>query len=232
MAPLIGITCSWDEGEGRHQLHDNYIRAVTRAGGVPVLLPSLASPEQIAVYYRELAGFIFSGGGDLAPHHYGAEPLRGLGEITPQRDFFEMALMRLILAGEKPFLGICRGLQLLNVAAGGTLYQDLKGVTKLQHQQDAPRWCVTHSVQVVPESEMSQLLSRDSFAVNSFHHQGINQLGEGLRAAAHSKDGLIEALESSHKGKKIMAVQWHPECTWDRDQESFSFFKNLIECVS
>ena len=91
MAPLIGITCSWDEGEGRHKLHDNYIQAVTRAGGVPVLLPSLASPEQIAVYYRELAGFVFSGGGDLAPHHYCAEPLRGLGKITPQRDFFEMA---------------------------------------------------------------------------------------------------------------------------------------------
>ncbi|HHY06278.1 MAG TPA: gamma-glutamyl-gamma-aminobutyrate hydrolase family protein [Clostridia bacterium] len=232
MACFIGITCGWEEEKTWHKLHDEYVCAVKEAGGVPFLLPSLASKELVAVYYNQLDGFIFSGGSDLDPHYFGEEPQEGLAEITPRRDAFEMALARLALAGEKPVLGICRGLQLLNVAAGGTLYQDLKGVTRQKHKQRAPRWYPTHRVQVQPDSELFKLVQQESFSVNSFHHQGIRELGQGFQAVAWSKDGLIEALESSAKGKKMIAVQWHPECTWGKDRISFSLFKNLVECAA
>ena len=160
---LYRDNCGWEEEKTWHKLHDEYVCAVKEAGGVPFLLPSLASKELVAVYYNQLDGFIFSGGSDLDPHYFGEEPQEGLAEITPRRDAFEMALARLALAGEKPVLGICRGLQLLNVAAGGTLYQDLKGVTRQKHKQRAPRWYPTHRVQVQPDSELFKLVQQESF---------------------------------------------------------------------
>jgi putative glutamine amidotransferase len=228
MACYIGITCGWEEKKNWHKLHDEYVCAVNAVGGVPFLLPSLDSPELVAVYYNQLDGFIFTGGSDLDPHYFGEEPQENLGEITPQRDAFEMALVRLVLAGNKPALGVCRGLQLLNVAAGGTLYQDLKGVSDLMHNQQAPRWYPVHTVQVEQDSRLFRLAGQESFLVNSFHHQAIRQLGQGFRAVAWSKDGLIEAMESTGD-KKIMAVQWHPECNWSSDRISLSLFKNLVE---
>jgi putative glutamine amidotransferase len=227
MACYIGITCGWEEKKNWHKLHDEYICAVKAAGGVPFLLPSLDSPELVAVYYNQLDGFIFTGGSDLDPHYFGEEPLEGLGEITPRRDAFEMALARLVLAGNKPALGICRGMQLLNVAAGGTLYQDLKGVSEFLHNQQAPRWYPVHTVQAERESRLFGLAGQESFLVNSFHHQMVRQLGQGLKAVAWSKDGLIEAIESA-KDKQIMAVQWHPECNWSSESISLAIFKNLV----
>ncbi|MDD4666285.1 MAG: gamma-glutamyl-gamma-aminobutyrate hydrolase family protein [Clostridia bacterium] len=232
MPVSIGITCGWEEEKTWHKLHDEYVGAVQEAGGVPFLLPSIASLELVAVYYNQLDGFIFSGGSDLDPHFFGEEPQEGLAEITPRRDLWEMALARLVLAGNKPALGICRGFQLLNVAAGGTLYQDLKGVTAQKHQQQAPRWYPTHTVKVQPESRLFRLAQQESFLVNSFHHQGVHQLGQGFQAVAWSKDGLIEAIESSVAEKKIIAVQWHPECTWCQERISSSLFKNLVECAA
>jgi len=228
MSCYIGITCSWEEKRNWHKLHDEYVCAVKTAGGVPFLLPSLDSPELVAIYYNQLDGFIFTGGSDLDPHYFGEEPQENLGEITPQRDVFEMALVKMVLAGNKPALGICRGLQLLNVAAGGTLYQDLKGITELLHNQQAPRWYPVHSVQVEQASRLYGLAGQDSFLVNSFHHQAICQLGQGFRAVAWSKDGLIEAIESS-EDKKIMAVQWHPECNQSSDGTSLALFKELVQ---
>lgn len=229
MASYIGITCGWEEKKSWHKLHNEYVCAVRAAGGVPFLLPSLDSPELITVYYNQLDGFIFSGGCDLDPYYYSEEPLENLGEINPQRDAFEMALARLVLAGNKPALGICRGMQVLNVAAGGTLYQDIKGVSELQHNQQAPRWYPIHTVRVEPGSHMFRLTGQESFLVNSFHHQMVRQVGQGLKAVAWSKDGLIEGLESSGEDQKIMAVQWHPECNRAGEGISAALFKNLVE---
>jgi putative glutamine amidotransferase len=192
----IGITCGWEEAKNWHKLHDEYINAIVNAGGVPFLLPSHESPDLVVEYYNLLDGFLFSGGSDVDPRYFGEEPQAGLGEITPGRDTFELALAKLVLAGDKPALGICRGIQLLNIAAGGDIYQDIKGVTGLMHDQKAPRWYPTHTVQVLEESSLFQLAQKESFEVNSFHHQSVRRLGRGFKAVAWSKDGLIEAIES------------------------------------
>ncbi len=226
MLPLIGITCGWEEEKQWHKLHHEYVCAVKKAGGIPFLLPSIAKRELITVYYRQMDGFVFSGGSDLDPFYYDEEPHRDLAEIAPRRDFFEIELAKLVLSGDKPAVGICRGLQLFNVAAGGTLHQDLKGVTELKHNQEAPRWHPTHQVWIESESEFGQIVGQKSFAVTSFHHQGINKLGKGFRAVARSKDNLIEAIEM---GKRIIAVQWHPECLGMENEVSLAIFKHLVD---
>lgn len=237
MACTIGITCGWDEKNNWHKLHEEYISAVKEAGGVPFLLPGLDSSELVAVYYNQLDGFIFSGGGDVDPFYYNEEPLQGLGEVTARRDCFELALARLVLQGDKPAMGICRGMQVLNIASGGDIYQDIQGqgVTKQLHNQQAARWHSIHSVEVDQTSYLFQLAQKATFKVNSFHHQAVRQVGERLRAVAWSKDGLVEALESFSEENRncelgrIIGVQWHPECNWSVDEVSFSLFKNLID---
>ncbi len=229
MTCTIGITCAWEEKNSCHKLHDEYVYAVKEAGGVPFLLPGLDFFELIAVYYNQLDGFIFSGGSDVDPAFFGEEPQQGLREITPRRDALELALAKLVLEGDKPALGICRGMQVLNIAAGGDVYQDLQDVTKQKHIQQAPRRYPFHTVQVQQDSNLFRLVQQESFKVNSFHHQAIRQVGKGLKAVGWSKDGLVEAIESSDA--RIMAVQWHPECNWWRDKLSFSLFENLVDYI-
>lgn len=227
MAPLIGITCSWQEEKMYHHQSDYYVRAVIAAGGVPVLIPSQKSANASSIYDR-LDGLLLAGGPDLDPRYFGEEPVNGMGEITPVRDQLELELCRKAFRGSKPVLAICRGLQVLNVAAGGTLHQDLAPITKQMHSQKAPRWYPTHEVEILEGSSLSSVVKDSSYRVNSFHHQGINALGDGLVAVAWSRDGLIEAVEGTKQGVHIVGVQWHPEGTWDRDALSFSFFQELV----
>lgn len=156
-----------------------------------------------------------------------------LGEITPSRDRLEMELSRLVLAGagpgeKKPVLAICRGLQVLNVAAGGTLYQDLGDFTKQMHNQKAPCQHPIHEVTILEESVFYSLAGTKVYRVNSFHHQGVKKLGQGLKAVARSRDGLIEAVEGEAAGLNIVGVQWHPEATWEKNQLSRNLFANLV----
>lgn len=228
MACMIGITCGWRESESKHMLSYDYARAVEEAGGIPVLLPAVevAPPES---YYERMQGFIFSGGDDLDPCHFGEEPQIGLGEITPRRDSFELALAALVLKGNKPALGICRGIQVLAIAAGGTVHQDLKDITSLQHRQQAPRWYPTHQVKLAGESRLCSLLGTDCLRVNSFHHQSVNQVGQQLSAVGWSNDGLVEALESKDPAHFLIGVQWHPESSFYYDKYSYKLFKGLVE---
>lgn len=230
MTCFIGITCSWQEEKISHFLSDYYVRAVSEAGGTPLLIPTV-DPQLAHNYYERVDGLLLSGGFDLDPFYFGEEPLWGLGEITPRRDCLELSLARLALEGNKPVLAICRGLQVLNVAAGGTLHQDLKGVTKFLHSQNAPRWYPTHQVDIEENSRIYQIAGEKSFRVNSFHHQGINKTGPLLKAVGWSKDGLVEAVEAAEPSRHIIGVQWHPEGTWDRDKISFLLFKDLVEAA-
>lgn len=227
MAPLIGVTCSWLEEKMSHNLSDFYVQAVVAAGGIPVLIPS-QKPANASGIYDRIAGLLLAGGPDLDPQYFGEEPVNGLGEITPARDSLELELCRLALQGRKPVLAICRGLQVLNVAAGGTLHQDLASITKQMHSQKAPRWYPTHEVEILEGSRLFSAAKGGSYRVNSFHHQAINTLGEGLVAVAWSRDGLIEAVEGTSRESHIVGVQWHPEGTWDKDSLSFSFFHELV----
>ncbi|PKM90229.1 MAG: peptidase C26 [Firmicutes bacterium HGW-Firmicutes-12] len=231
MVCLVGITCGWRESEAKHLLHEEYVRAVYIAGGIPVLIPTM-EPSLVENYYQLFDGLIFSGGDDIDPHYFGEEPLRGLGETTPLRDSFELALAKLALEGNKPVLGICRGIQVLNIAAEGSVHQDLNDKSNQQHRQKAPRWYPTHHIKVDGDSRLYRILGTNTLRVNSFHHQAINFVGSKLRAVSWSRDGLVEAVEIRDTSRFFIGVQWHPECSHSKDEFSIRLFNSFIEEVS
>lgn len=202
------------------------------AGGIPVILPVLPSPR-IPELGRRLDGILLAGGVDVDPGLYGEEPLPGLGAVTPERDAFELALVRWAWEEGLPLLGICRGIQVLNVAAGGTLFQDLSSQLSsglLKHEQKAPRWHETHLVRVAGGSRLARILGREELRVNSFHHQAVREVAPGWRAVAWAPDGVIEGIESSEH-PFALGVQWHAEGMWDRHPLHLRLFVALVEAA-
>lgn len=233
MTPLlIGITCAWNEDEERFYLSRHYVRAVELAGGVPVVLPALATDEGVEGLLAAVDGLLLAGGGDLDPYYFGEEPLPATGEIAPERDRFELALTREALRRGVPVLGICRGLQVLNVAAGGTLYQDVaQAVARpLKHYQQAPRWYATHGLVVASGSRMADIMGAGYRRVNSFHHQAVARVAPGFRATAWAPDGVVEAVEATGRGFAL-GVQFHPEGMAERDPGCLALFVALVKAA-
>ncbi len=214
MQPVIGITPDYDSNTGRYKLHQDYAAAISAAGGYPVMLFGEGTIPSF------LDGIVLSGGGDIDPLLFHQEPLRESGEISPFRDQLELSLCQAAIQKDIPLLGICRGMQIINIALGGTIYQDISVQTKstLKHSQQAPRDYATHSIFVEDNTLLSQLLGKQKTTVNSFHHQAVALLGEGLRFSAKSPDGLIEALEHTEK-TFVFGVQWHPEAMKTGEQK-------------
>lgn len=220
MKPLIGIT----DGMGLshyaaqmplslHQLNDSYVQAVIQAGGIPVILPVCREEETMRAMVDRVDGVILSGGGDLDPAHFGQRATGKLGEVSPRRDQAELTVAMYVLKHtEKPLLGICRGIQVLNVALGGTLHIDLPTAGKLEHSLTMyPRDEVSHGITVAEDSRLGEIFGPGGHRVNSFHHQAVDVPGAGLRATAWSEpDGVIEAVELSGQ-RFALGVQWHPE---------------------
>ncbi len=228
--PKIGITSVHQE-EGRiNRLSLWYTAAVEAAGGIPLVIPTLENSENIKELVGFFDGIILSGGGDPDPYIFGEEPEPGQGEIEPPRDYLELTLAQGALNSNLPLLGICRGMQMINLAAGGSIYQDI-GLRKrksVKHMQEAPRWYPTHEVYITPHSRLSSIINEESHRVNSFHHQGINRLAKGFISCAIASDGLVEALEGTGENL-VMGVQWHPETMWIRDSKMFNLFKYFIK---
>jgi putative glutamine amidotransferase len=191
----------------------DYVAGVAQAGGVPVVLPPIAEVAEGIV--RGIDGLLLSGGSDLDPGYYGEELLPELGAIAPERDTFEVAVLRHALERGMPVFGICRGLQVLNVALGGTLYQDLPSQLHpdlIAHRQQMPKWQWTHEVEVGVGSEVAKIMESTDLRVNSYHHQAIKDLADDLVAVAHASDGVIEAVESRDLSERwLVGVQWHAE---------------------
>ena len=220
MRPLIGVTTSElrpsgmatlrRQGEPDHPemaLGMTYLQAIERAGAVPVVLPPCVS--DLEALLARLDGVCLSGGPDLDPEAYGARERHAeLGPTEPSLDAFELALARAALERGMPLLGICRGSQALNVACGGTLHQHLPG-----HRQSEPGSHTTHEVEVLPDTRLAGLIGPGPYAVNSFHHQAVDELGQGLRIAARAADGTVEAIEGA--GGFALGVQWHAETLAD-----------------
>jgi putative glutamine amidotransferase len=193
----------------------DYLKGVSDAGGVPVVLPPSLSIRAAETLLDGLDGLLLSGGPDLDPGYYGEEPIPELGTTIPEWDALEMALLRLALERGMPIFGICRGMQILNVALGGTLYKDVSsqlGADVLNHWQTTPKCQSTHEVEVLEDSYLAEIMERQTVQVNSYHHQGIKGLADTLTVSAHSADGVIEALEScDFSDRWLVGVQWHPE---------------------
>ncbi|WP_352399492.1 gamma-glutamyl-gamma-aminobutyrate hydrolase family protein [Anaerotignum sp.] len=215
MGPIIGITPDYDNISNRYKVHEDYVSAVKDGGGYPILLfPQLSIPAFID-------GIILSGGGDIDPLLFDEEPLKESGEITPQRDHFELALCKAALEKNIPILGICRGMQVMNIALGGTIYQDISVQTNssLKHNQQAPRPYATHSIWIEQSTLLAALWrNKEKTTVNSFHHQAVAQLGKGLRVCARSQDGLVEAIDHTEYSF-VLGVQWHPEAMKTEEQK-------------
>ncbi|MBI3962288.1 MAG: gamma-glutamyl-gamma-aminobutyrate hydrolase family protein [Deinococcus sp.] len=234
--PVIGLTTRTLPTEnpvGRYQfaVPEGYVRAIVAAGGLPLELPLV--PGELAEEYLELVdGLLFTGGKDLSPMLYGEEPHQGLGEIDVARDEFEMSLARAALKRDLPLLGICRGIQTLNVAAGGTLYQDLPSQLpqSLKHEQKTDRQYTSHSVQIVPGSHLADMFGL-SMKVNSHHHQAVKAVAPGFQVTARASDGVIEAIEMA--GQRFMVgVQWHPEALVDDYPAHRRLFTEFVRAAS
>lgn len=212
MKPVIGVTSSLKEEQTVTSGMD-YYNSACRAGGLPVILPNLQDEDAVEQYAQLIDGLIVSGGVDIDPEQYGEEPSPALGQISPKRDFFEIKLVQSMLKLDKPILGLCRGCQVLNVALGGDLFQDIYDQHEhklLQHRQKAPRDYATHYIEIERGSKLHEIVQHDRIKVNSFHHQAVRNVGKHLRVSARSSDGIIEAIESETH-RFVIGTQWHPE---------------------
>ncbi len=236
MAPIIGITSSQSAntyGQPIVQLSQSYVNAITMAGGVPVIIPSSLARGGWEALYSRLDGILFSGGGDIAVEYFGGEDHPSIDDIQPDRDSVEMSLFHAAASEGKPFLGICRGCQLVNVALGGTLYthipEQLPGA--LSHAMPGNmRTVLAHEVQVEEGTFAAQVLDQPIVRVNSHHHQGIKDIAPQLRIAGRSPDGLIELVELPDHPFGL-AVQWHPE--WLTDQEpTQKLFRKFVQAAA
>jgi putative glutamine amidotransferase len=225
---LIGVTVSkvLVDGRWRHQLPEDYTRAVAAAGGWPVLLPSAAILDAGEELLRRFDGFLLAGGGDLDPALYGQVPHPATGIAEPERDRAEIKLCRFAIETGLPTLAVCRGIQALNVALGGDLLQDLPSAGLFGHNQAGARHEQTHAVIPAPGSLLARI-SPGPVMVNSFHHQATGRLGRGLEVAGRSPDGVVEAVWLP--GKPILGVQWHPECYAERDGDAAGLFRWLVK---
>ncbi|TQR21316.1 gamma-glutamyl-gamma-aminobutyrate hydrolase family protein [Psychrobacillus vulpis] len=227
MKPLIGICANYLSNDAagmqagigaKYQewqlLADDYIVAIERAGGVPVILPITEDIETLSPLIEKLDGVLFTGGSDIDPNYYGEFPRFGLGLIEPRRDNHEIKLaQKILLDTTLPVLGICRGMQLLTVATGGTLYQDLQSQKPegINHSvKQALRHHPFHPVKIEKDSKLFEIYQVDEIGVNSFHHQAVKDIGNGFKATMKAPDGIIEAVEWE-EDRFIVAVQWHPE---------------------
>ncbi len=210
----------------------NYALALTSAGAVPLLAPNVDAA--LAEVYAERAdGLLLTGGVDIDPYLFGARPHRDLGTVDRRRDAFELALYRAFRALGKPILGICRGIQLVNVAHGGSLHQHLPAVPDTdQHVQKDVTGAPLQRVAITPDSRLANAFGSTDVFVNSFHHQAVDRVGEGLQVTARCEDGIVEALEideGAHGDAFMVAVQWHPEMCWDTHPEHHTPFRMLVE---
>ncbi len=247
--PRIGVTSGFVQDPYATRLGLDYTGGLEEAGGLPLILPvphrlregaagagGAFAGELAAQALAAVDGLLLSGGKDLDPETFGEAPLRGLGEVEPERDLWELALARNALARGLPVFGICRGVQVLAVAAGGDLYQDLPSQKpdSLKHRQEAPRSAATHYVEVAPGTLLAGLLGSGPVKVNSLHHQAVRRVPAGFRVCAVAPDGVIEAIETDGAGRGrpfALGVQWHPEDLWKRQPVFLRLFAGLVDAA-
>lgn len=230
--PLIGLTPSHDTQNDDISMRPTYLRALRAAGAIPVVLPLEASEEELAQLADTLDGFVFTGGPDVHPFHFGEETHPACGNVSPARDHLELTLLPLVMRTGKPILGVCRGLQLINIGLGGTIYQDIPSqrqeTAPVCHSQPFYYTTPAHHVTVAPASLLSRITGKETLAVNSMHHQAAKDVAPGLMVSAQAPDGIIEALEKPDY-PWLLAVQWHPEYLQAKEETAAAIFRAFVE---
>lgn len=235
--PLIGLTTYRKSGPDSLKspavaLNPAYTEAIAAAGGIPLLIPLGLDEAALATILSQVDGLVLTGGGDVAGHEYNSAHPELIRNIDEDRDRVELYLARNAMAERKPLLAICRGHQLLNIALGGTLYEDIQELmpASIKHDyfDDNPREFLSHEVNIHEDSRLAQIIGQtEGVKVNSLHHQGVRDLGTGLRATAFAPDGLVEAVEAQDHPFAI-GVQWHPESLAPDNPRMLSIFRALV----
>lgn len=218
------------EGQDWQLLATDYIRAIERNGGLPILIPNIKSIEDMTLILDKVDGLLLSGGHDVNPRIYKERNSGKAGNFDNLRDHQEIFLTEYALERDLPILGICRGLQILNVTLGGSIHQDLPSAGFPVHSlNNSLRNEPSHSLKIFENSPLYEIFKRDEIWTNSYHHQGINELGRGLKIAALSEEGLVEAAYLEDK-KFVLGVQWHPEMMYDHEEMNMIFKKFIEAC--
>ena len=232
MRPVIGVIPLWDDQKESIWMLPGYLDGISEAGGLPIILPLSADEQELRQLFELCDGVLLTGGHDVSPELYHEEPLTGLVECCRERDEMEGIILKMALEDDVPVLGICRGIQFINAALGGTLYQDLplQHPSDVDHRQKAPYDIPAHEVKIVKDSPLYKCLSIVRLPVNSCHHQAIRELSPELEAMACSPDGLVEAVHMPRR-KFVWAVQWHPEFSYKTDENSRKILKAFVDAA-
>lgn len=230
--PLIGVIPLYDEERESIWMLPGYLDGLYEAGAIPVTLPLQIGTEELRQLDGQLDGYLFTGGHDVNPRLYGAEKTGLCGAVCERRDELEQQIYELAWQQDKPVLGICRGIQLLNVLHGGTLYQDLEAEYPdshaVNHHMEPPYDRTVHRVEIEEDSPLYDVVKCTQMGVNSYHHQGVCVLGNGLRVMARAEDGLIEGVWAPEK-KFVWGIQWHPEFIYRTDADARRIFRAFVE---
>lgn len=232
MKPIVGIMPLWDDEKESIWMLPGYMEGVSKAGATPIIFPFTSDEEEIARLVNICDGVLFTGGQDVSPKIYGEEPLSGLVSCCKKRDEMESLALKIAMQAGKSVLGICRGIQFINAALGGSLYQDLAlhHPSDVEHHQHAPYDVPIHEVSLCKDTPLYECLRIDVLPVNSYHHQAVKDVAQGLEVMAISPDGLVEALYMPTQ-KFLWAVQWHPEFSYKTDGNSIKIFQAFVDSM-
>lgn len=230
---VIGVMPLYDDEKDSIWMLQGYFDALKAAGAIPVMLPLHLDEGELEQINSFFDGWLFTGGHDVNPNIYGEIPTNKCGIINNDRDKLEKAVFDMAMAEDKPILGICRGIQIINAFMGGTLYQDLESerASDIEHHMEPPYDRTQHMVSIITDSPLYNLIGDSEIGVNSYHHQAIKKLGRGLEVMAVSEDGLIEAVYSADK-KFLWAIQWHPEFSYKTDDNSMKIINTFVKACS
>ena len=229
--PIIGLTPQGDAKKGAYRMSPDFIGGLSALGAIPIVLPSVIDNDDILREAISLCdGIILTGGPDVRPELFGEQIIPACGEISDERDAFEIKLYKMAIEADKPILGICRGAQVMNIAAGGNIYQDIysqTGTMLAHHTLDGVK--SFHNVSITNKDALEKMKFSDvEFVVNSYHHQSVKDLAEGYEAVAYSPDGLIEAIYMPSR-RFVVGVQWHPEKRFSEDDNSARILIDFVE---
>jgi len=228
MIPVIAILGPIDDDRSVNLLN-TYSDAIIKSGGLPVIIPYTEDEKSLSEYTETCDGFLFSGGCDIEPARFGEETKDTCASIQKNRDALEFSLFKRAFEAKKPIMGICRGIQVINVALGGTLYQDIPSEipSEIPHRQTEPKFLPSHDVSIISDTPLMELIGKERMTANSFHHQAIKALGEGLEVMALAEDGIIEAVFHTSESY-IRGYQWHPERLFSKNEDNRILFEDFI----